>query len=151
MPREVPKVAFGAAVGAEDRIGVLEALAGEREVYRVYVGDEEEPVSLTQGGAFDGWGSNNLPSIRTVHVHMSVPDEVEDTVAGELIRDGLTSLLDCSVQGLQQVLLWLPEGHDDLGDAIRQCLHSRVGDFDITFEPDGPWVTGIEMRAIRRS
>ncbi|CEL93399.1 unnamed protein product [Vitrella brassicaformis CCMP3155] len=84
MPMRVGIVWFDAAVSAEDRIAVLEALGQEREVDIVEVGT----VSLTQGGAFDSWGSEDFPSIHTMHMHLEVPHELENAVAAELTVTG---------------------------------------------------------------
>ncbi|CEM36447.1 unnamed protein product [Vitrella brassicaformis CCMP3155] len=129
--------AFGGALGpvsAEDRIAVLEALGEEREVDSVAVGDKEEPVSLTQGGAFDGWRSQGLPSLRSVDMYLLVPHDLEDAVAAELIRDGLSTILTAGLRGLRRVELWLEgEADDSILTAIRQLLPNgtEIDDFTI--------------------
>ncbi|CEL93421.1 unnamed protein product [Vitrella brassicaformis CCMP3155] len=133
MPMRVQVVWFGAAVSAEDRIAVVEALGQEREVDSVAVGDEE-PVSLTQGGAFDGWRSQGLPSLRSVDMYLLVPHELEDAVAAELIRYGLSAILTAGLRGLRRVELWLEgEANDSILTAIRQLLPNgtEIDDFTI--------------------
>ncbi|CEL91920.1 unnamed protein product [Vitrella brassicaformis CCMP3155] len=131
MPMEVRRVQFDGAVSAEDRSGVLEALGAGRVVDDVQVGRQAVTVSLTQGGAFDGWGSD--ASVRNIDMYLSVPQGLAHADAAELVRDGLSSLLDAAVRGLRCVMLWLPDEPGDLGDAIRALLPNgtRVGGFTI--------------------
>ncbi|CEM25072.1 unnamed protein product [Vitrella brassicaformis CCMP3155] len=156
MPTEV-MVAFGIDVSAEDRRGVLEALGAGRQVAEVCVGENLYPwgavrgVSLTQGGLFDGWGSNSLPAIRNIKIHISVPAELEPADAADLVRSGLTSLLNGGMRGLRrvEVRLWL-EVHDALGDAIWQVFRNdaSIGDFAIHHWGDSE---EIVLEATRRS
>jgi len=149
MPREVESVEFGRNVSVEDRSDALEALGAEREVGTVDVGRcGEGAVSLTQGGAFDGWGSEGFPAIDVILMEFEVPDDLEDAVA--VISSGLTSLLTAGVRGLRRAVVWLA-GPGDRVDAIRELLPNgvAVGDFDIiTVNGWSAWRIGI--RATRR-
>ncbi|CEL91923.1 unnamed protein product [Vitrella brassicaformis CCMP3155] len=142
MPREVVRVLFDGAVSAQDRIGVLEGLGAWRDVNTVRVG-ELDWVSLTQGGAFDGWGSNGLPSISNIGMQLEVPHELEASAAANIIRDGLSSLLSAGLRGLRVVKLRLLDVYHDLGDVIRRELlphGTRVGGFTInTPDNDEDW------------
>ncbi|CEL91926.1 unnamed protein product [Vitrella brassicaformis CCMP3155] len=139
MPRKLWRVEFGRGVSAEDRRGVLEALGAGREVVEVFVGvewGEISAVSLTQGGAFDGWRSSSLPSSREIGMHLEVSEELEPLAAAELIRSGLTYLLTAGVRGLSRVGVRLPM-YGDLNDAIRRVVHDiRVSDFTISTRDD---------------
>jgi len=153
MPREVERrverVQLGSDVGTEERSGVLRALGAEREVLTVEVG--RQAISVTQGGAFDGWGSNRFPAIRNIYMELAVPDDLEDDVAVELISSGLTSLLDGGVRGLECVKVWLSGLSGDRVETIRQLLPSGVaiGDFYVTTQ-DGWSASHIKIRATRR-
>ncbi|CEL99770.1 unnamed protein product [Vitrella brassicaformis CCMP3155] len=139
MPREVLRVEFGRGVSAEDRRGVLEGLGEGGGLHTVRVGvelGEVRAVSLTQGGAFDGWGSSRLPSIREIRMYLEVSDELEPLAAAELIRSGLSTLLTAGVRGLRRVGVLLLM-HGGLHDAIRQLLpNTRIGDFSISTTDD---------------
>ncbi|CEM24966.1 unnamed protein product [Vitrella brassicaformis CCMP3155] len=68
-----------------------------------------------------------------IEIHIiSVPAELEPADAADLVRSGLTSLLNAGVRGLRRVRLGLGV-HDDLGDAIWQVLadDTSIGDFTI--------------------
>ncbi|CEM29340.1 unnamed protein product, partial [Vitrella brassicaformis CCMP3155] len=162
MPREVETVWFGAAVSTETRRGVLGTLGEGREVGTAELGHDCSHISLTQGGAFDGWESESFPSIRTILIYFSVPDDLKDAVAANLIRDGLSTLLKAGVRGLASVALDLPDykygdrqdKHGDLDDAIRQVFRdrSRVGDFIInTWDGVGPRFWYESVTATRTS
>ncbi|CEM35595.1 unnamed protein product [Vitrella brassicaformis CCMP3155] len=161
MPREVGRVKFSSGIGRQEMVGVLEALGAGREVHRVQVGGSlgGDQVSVTQSGAFDGWGSSslpaNVPAIGTLQMYLSVPDGLEPFDAAERIRRGLTSLLNAGVRGLGCVTLDLPgwsgaNRSGELLDAIRQLLPNgmRVGDFTIiSFTYDAMTRQGMRVRA----
>ncbi|CEM36820.1 unnamed protein product [Vitrella brassicaformis CCMP3155] len=150
MPMQVGRVWFDVAVSAQDRIGVLEALGAGREVGNVRVGGEGDAVSLTQGGPFDGWGLNRLPSISNIGMRLEVPQGLEASAAADIIRDGLSTLLNTGVRGLRRVAVELLDELGDLRDAIREVIPygTRVGGFTIdTREHDD--VEDISLLATR--
>ncbi|CEM31753.1 unnamed protein product [Vitrella brassicaformis CCMP3155] len=93
MPKELGRVYINRLSG-EERVGVLTALASEREVGEVWMG--HIGVDQLLGAA------NELPTIRELRFTMTLPDSVED--AGSFVRTSLSSVTS-HIRGLQCVEL----------------------------------------------
>ncbi|CEM25188.1 unnamed protein product [Vitrella brassicaformis CCMP3155] len=95
MPMRMRKVVFWGGVSREERSDVLDGLGSEREVAAVAAGD-----SLLTQDPFGGWGSAGSPSIHNIRLEVEVPDSSD---AAQLVRDGLSTLLNAGVPGLTGV------------------------------------------------
>jgi len=155
MPSKVGLVRFGRDVSSEGMIGVLEGLEPEREVQTVFVGRGDDAVSLTRG-PFDGWRSDGLPSIHTIAMWLSVPNNLEASGAAERIRDGISSIVDSvRVRGLERLEVDV-RGSEPVCAAIRQ-LRRDVG-ISFTINTHNNWglsavdtAQSIHLTAVRRS
>ncbi|CEL95751.1 unnamed protein product [Vitrella brassicaformis CCMP3155] len=89
--------------------------------------------SLAQN-PFDGWSSDKFPSIHNLVMRLSVPGNLESTSAAELIRDGISSVVDgvrglkrlgltvCGGKGVQEWLLYVTIASTDSALDIYSAL-----------------------------